>query len=186
MPSNTEYKNQKAVDYILRCAIKEGGHAWYNPYMYDLGCADNIGPSEEFNNELRKYGTIHGMEPYDTVWSYFEINDYGRQYIASKEQAYKDSVSSFKWLRNLVTFLLSVIQLPCVIEGWISYFLNSIIKAIASCCLVLGLVSLLWWPIDMIFMLIWSSCDYLKYAIWKKKNTFAKSMNRFANIYPQL
>lgn len=109
MPSTTEYKNQKAVDYILRCAIKEGGHAGYNPYMYDLGCADNIGPSEDFNNELRKYGTIHGMEPYDTVWSYFEINDYGRQYIASKEQAYKDSVSSFKWLRSIVTFLLSII-----------------------------------------------------------------------------
>ena len=53
MQSNTEYKNQKAVDYILRCAIKEGGHAGYNPYMYDLGCADNIGPSEDFNNELK-------------------------------------------------------------------------------------------------------------------------------------
>lgn len=186
MPSNTEYKNQKAVDYILRCAIKKGGHAGYNPYMYDLGCADNIGPSEEFNNELRKYGTIHGMKPYDTIWSYFEINDYGRQYLASKEQAYKDSVSSFKWLGILVTFLLSIIQEPCVIEGWISYFLNGIIKAVASCCLVLGLVSLLWWPIDIISMLLWSSCDYLKYVIWKKQNTFAKSMKRFVNIYPQL
>ena len=30
-------------------------------------------------------------------------------------------MSSFKWLRNLATFLLSVIQLPFVIEGWISY-----------------------------------------------------------------
>ncbi len=37
MQSNTEYKNQKAVGYILRCAIKEGGHTGYNPYMYDLG-----------------------------------------------------------------------------------------------------------------------------------------------------
>ena len=24
------------------------------------------------------------------------------------------------------------------------------------------------------------------FAIWKKKNTFSKSMNRFVNIYPQL
>lgn len=34
MSPSKEYKNQKAVDYILRCAIKEGGHAGYNPYMY--------------------------------------------------------------------------------------------------------------------------------------------------------
>lgn len=52
MTSNTEYKNQKAVDYILRCAIKEGGHAGYNPYMYDLGCADNIGPSGKSEGQV--------------------------------------------------------------------------------------------------------------------------------------
>ena len=186
MFSKPEYKNQKAIDYILRCAIKEGGHAGYNPYMYDLGFADNIGPSEEFNNELKKYGTIYGIKSYDTVWSFFEINEKGRQYIALKEQAYKKTVSSFKWLRYIATFLLSIIQLPFVIEGWISYLLNSILKAVASCCIVMGLISLIWWPIDMISMLIWSSCDYLKFIIWKKNNTFVKSMKRFATIYPQL
>ena len=117
------------------------------------------------------------------VCSYFEINDYGRQYIASKEQTYKDSVSSCKWLRSVETSLLSIIQLPCVLEGWISYFLNSMIKAFASCCLVLGLVSLLWWSIDMISVLIWFVCDYLKFAIWRKSNTFVKSMNRFADLF---
>lgn len=49
-----------------------------------------------------------------------------------------------------------------------------------------GIVSLVWWPVDMISMLLWSSCDYLKFMIWKKRNTFVKSMNRYADIFPQL
>ena len=88
--------------------------------------------------------------------------------------------------KKLCNIILSDIQLPCVLEGWISYVLNSIVKAIASGCLIFGIVSLVWWPIDMISMLLWSSCDYLKFMIWKKRNTFVKSMNRYADIFPQL
>ena len=51
-------KVSKGVEYILRCAIAKGGSVGYNPYMYRLGCADNIPPSDNFNTELQKYGRI--------------------------------------------------------------------------------------------------------------------------------
>ena len=47
------------LEAVLRRAILQGGSIGYNPDMYDYGFADNIPPSEEFNNKLRQYGTPH-------------------------------------------------------------------------------------------------------------------------------
>lgn len=44
------------LEAVLRRAILQGGSIGYNPDMYDYGFADNIPPSEEFNNKLRQYG----------------------------------------------------------------------------------------------------------------------------------
>lgn len=44
-------KFDKAILFVLRYAIEHDGVASYNPCMYHLGYADNIPPSEEFNNE---------------------------------------------------------------------------------------------------------------------------------------
>ena len=46
------------LEAVLRRAILQGGSIGYNPDMYDYGFADNIPPSEEFNNKLRQYGTL--------------------------------------------------------------------------------------------------------------------------------
>lgn len=85
-------KVSKGVEYILRCAIAKGGSVGYNPYMYRLGCADNIPPSDNFNTELQKYGRIdwggssflgEGNDGWDVpgVWHAFYINDKGRSAI---------------------------------------------------------------------------------------------------------
>ena len=73
------------LEAVLRRAILQGGSIGYNPDMYDYGFADNIPPSEEFNNKLRQYGTLrYSSDRYlfgcDT-WTSFTIDDRGRQYI---------------------------------------------------------------------------------------------------------
>lgn len=75
----------KLVEAVLRRAIRQGGSVGYNPDMYDYGFADNIPPSEEFNNELKKYGklkysydgSLYGCE----TWDSFIIDERGRAYI---------------------------------------------------------------------------------------------------------
>ena len=82
--------------------------------------------------------------------------------------------------------VLSLIQLVCVIEGWISYFLNFILKGISSILFFVAFISLIWWPLDMLCGLIWSSCDYLKHLIWNKGFTWEASVRRWINHFPQL
>ena len=59
-------KLERAITYILRYAIAEGGRAYYNPCMYNLGFADNIPPSDEFNRELCKFGQVHYERYFDS------------------------------------------------------------------------------------------------------------------------
>ena len=52
-------------------------------------------------------------------------------------------------MKTIIILLLSIIQLPCIIEGWISYFLNCIVKMLSSIMFFTAIVSLIWWPLDM-------------------------------------
>lgn len=74
---------QKVIDNILRYAIRNDGIVDYT-YMYKFGFADNVPPSEEFNNELRKYGVLSHYSMYD-AWGAFTINEDGRKYIMEKD-----------------------------------------------------------------------------------------------------
>ena len=93
------------LEAVLRRAIIQGGSIGYNPDMYDYGFADNIPPSEEFNNKLRQYGTLrYSSDRYmfgcDT-WSSFTIDERGRQYIKELDR-HKDG--PFK-IKKIVRFL---------------------------------------------------------------------------------
>lgn len=80
---------KKKVEMALRIAIShDDGTLGYNPDMYRLGFADNIRPSSEFNEELKKYGTFHYFRPIDMDnylfrddWNSFTINEHGRDVI---------------------------------------------------------------------------------------------------------
>ena len=98
----------KKVELVLRMAIVKGGKIGYNPDMYKLGYADNITPSKEFNDELKKYGSLkydyigYGeFLPFDNTWSSFTIDERGRQYIKSLDRQ-KDG--PFK-IKKLIRFL---------------------------------------------------------------------------------
>ena len=185
---------ENAITYILRYAIAKGGKAYYNPCMYHLGFADNIPPSEEFNRELCKFGKVHYDGYIDEVcnysyydsWTYFEINEFGRKYIAEKDKTLNGPFGILKLFRYSASIILSLIQFVCVIEGWISYFLNRILKAISSILFIVAILSFAWWPLDMLCGAIWSGCDYLKHKIWNKSFLWEASVKRWVNHIPQL
>lgn len=178
----------RAIRYVLRYAIEHNGKAYYNPCMYYLGFADNIPPSENFNNELRKYGSLHysgyvdGYEYYDyDAWDYFQIDERGEKYIKDLEPA-----GLGKIVRMLLTVSLSILQIPFVLEGWISYFLNSIIKFLSAIFFPIALVSFVWWPLDMLCGFCWMLCDWLKHIIWDRGFKWGASSKRWVNHFPEL
>ena len=69
-------------------------------------------------------------------------------------------------MRILLILILSLIQLPCVIEGWISYFLNCIVKLISDIIFLLAIISIRRWPLDMLCGALWAGCECLKQKLF--------------------
>ena len=186
-----QIKYEKAIRYVLRYAINHDGIASYNPCMYDLGFADNIPPSEDFNRELKKFGRLqygrnleedeyYGNYGYD-IWNYFQIDERGKKYIKEFEP------SRFaKTLAIPFMIVLSILQIPFVIEGWISFFLNCIIKILAAIFFPIALISFIWWPLDMLCGFCWMLCDWIKRKLWDKNHKWEYSARRWVNIFPEL
>lgn len=191
---NESNSRQKAIEYILRYAVEHGDRAGYNPCAYYIGFDDANVPSEDFNRELKKYGVLEysdfgcdfGYSTYNSGWSCFVISEYGKQYIAEKDKSMNGPFNLFKVIRIITTLILSVIQIPFLLEGWISYLLNLVVKFLSNIIFVISLVSFVWWPIDMLSLLGWVMCDYIKYKIWGRTFLFKASTERYMNHYPQL
>jgi|ADurb_Cas_03_Slu_FD_contig_21_2713014_length_1052_multi_5_in_0_out_0_2 hypothetical protein len=191
---NENDSRQQAIEYILIYAIENGGRAGYNPCAYYIGFDDSNKPSESFNEELKKYGRLeyhnldydYGYSSYNRGWSCFVINEYGKQYIAEKEKKINGPLNLFLGIRRILTLVLNIIQIPFIIEGWISYLLNLMIMFLSKIIFIISLLSFVWWPIDMLSLLGWVICDYLKYKIWGKAFLFKESIARYMNHYPIL
>ena len=179
----------KAILFVLRYAIEHDGVASYNPCMYHLGYADNIPPSEEFNNELKKYGSLEysrNLDEYSYLnhissWSCFRIDERGRKYVKELEPS-----ELGKMISSVLTLCLSILQLPFVIEGWISYFLHYTLKIISAIFFPIVLISFIWWPIDLLCGLCWMGCDWLKHIIWDKDFRWEVSSKRWTEHFPEL
>lgn len=120
------------LEAVLRRAILQGGRIGYNPDMYDFGFADNIPPSEEFNNKLRQYGTLHYSYD-DSIWgswSSFTIDDRGRQYIKELDRKKDGPFKIKKIIRFTFNSFLIGFCLPIVIalgiEVVLAYFFCNI------------------------------------------------------------
>lgn len=72
--------------------------------------------------------------------------------------------------------LLSIIQIPCIIEGWLSYILNCIIKMLARITFLLAIVSLVWWPLDMLCGICWAYCECLKWKLQGRELLLRKNI----------
>ena len=171
--------NKKVIIHILRCAIEHNGKVYYDKCMRDLNLTGKSNRAEDLNIELRKFGSLHyeySTSKQHNAWEYFEINDYGRKYV---EQFEYKGIS--KIIRQVVSFMLTLIQFVALTEGWISYLLGSIT---ASLFTPLSYFSLLWYPIDVLFRYMWMLCDCLKLNLWSKYFTWKDSYKRWNNYFP--
>lgn len=87
-------------------------------------------------------------------------------------------------MRTIILLFLSIIQLPCVIEGWISYFLNCIVKILSNMIFLLAIVSFVWWPLDMLCAVLWAGCEYIKHKILSRDIEFADALTLYTRLFP--
>lgn len=87
-------------------------------------------------------------------------------------------------MRILLILILSLIQFPCVIEGWISYFLNCIIKLIYSIIFLLAMISFIWWPLDMLCGTLWAGCECLKQKVFSRNIKFSDALILYTQLFP--
>lgn len=82
--------------------------------------------------------------------------------------------------------LLPIIQIPCAIEGWLSYILNCIVKMLAKIVFLLAIVSFVWWPVDMLCGICWAGCEWLKWKLQGKALSFSEALVLYMQHYPQV
>lgn len=89
-------------------------------------------------------------------------------------------------MNTLLIIILSIIQLPFLLEGWISFFLNSIIKALSKILFIIAIISFVWWPIDMLSGICWTVCECAKFKLAGKDLSFQEGLVLYMRNYPQL
>jgi len=85
---------------------------------------------------------------------------------------------------KIIILLLSIIQFPCVIEGWISYFLNCIIKMLSSIIFLFAIVSFVWWPLDMLCGILWVGCECVKQKCLSRNIEFSDALMLYTRLFP--
>lgn len=89
-------------------------------------------------------------------------------------------------MRMLLILILSLIQLPCVIEGWISYFLNCIVKLTSDIIFLLAIISFVWWPLDMLCGALWAGCECLKQKLFSRNIKFSDALILYTQLFPTI
>lgn len=85
----------------------------------------------------------------------------------------------------LLILILSLIQLPCVIEGWISYFLNCIVKLISDIIFLLAIISFVWWPLDMLCGALWADVNALS-KTFSRNIKFSDALILYTQLFPTI
>ncbi len=81
---------------------------------------------------------------------------------------------------------LSIIQLVCYVEGWISFFLNCIVKFLSRILFLFSIISFVWWPLDMLCGFLWAGCEYAKQRIMGNRMEFTDALALYTQLYPKL
>lgn len=88
--------------------------------------------------------------------------------------------------------ILSLCQFPFLIEGWLSFSLNLLIKLllqyspIFNIILFFGVVSYIWLPLDMLSAGCWAACEYVKAKLELRNITFGEAYVAYVAQYPEL
>lgn len=86
----------------------------------------------------------------------------------------------------LLVLPLNLIQVICVIEGWLSYFLHYIFKQISKVIFILAIVTFVWWPLDLLCGVLWAGCECLRRRLASQKITFSEALMLWTNFFPTL
>ena len=89
-------------------------------------------------------------------------------------------------MRTILIILFSIIQIPCVLEGWLSYILNCLIKMLSRIIFLLAIVSFIWGPLDMFCGICWASCESIKLKLQGIDIDFSEALVLYVQHYPQL
>lgn len=89
-------------------------------------------------------------------------------------------------MKIILILLLSIVQIPCVIEGWLSHILNCIVKVLTKIVFLLAIVSFIWWPLDMLCGVCWAGCECLKWKLQGKLLPFPEALVLYMQHYPQV
>lgn len=90
------------------------------------------------------------------------------------------------WVLLIVGLLLKIMELPFMIWGWVSFFINSLLKSVSQGCLIFIIPSLILWPIDMVCLLACSCLIYLRIKTLGERMGFKDAVSIYLNRFPQL
>lgn len=96
------------------------------------------------------------------------------------------------FIKTILISILSFLQLPFLIEGWLSFSLNLLIKLLLqfnsffNIILLFGVISFIWWPLDMLSAVCWGACEYAKAKLEKRNISFSEALASYIAQYPKL
>ncbi len=95
-------------------------------------------------------------------------------------------------MKIILISILSFFQFPFLIEGWLSFSLNLLIRLLLqynfffNIILLGGIVSFIWWPLDMLSAVCWATCEYAKVKLEKRNIDFSEAFAAYIAQYPKL
>jgi hypothetical protein len=97
-----------------------------------------------------------------------------------------DNPSLVNFIRVIISLFLTLIQYIFIIEAWISYVLNSLLKFLSTFFFPIALLSFLWWPLDMLCGFCWMILDWIKHLMYHVEFNWKESAYRWTRQFPNL
>ncbi|CAK7035740.1 MAG: hypothetical protein PARBB_01883 [Parabacteroides distasonis] len=97
-------------------------------------------------------------------------------------------------MKTTLIIILTLVQFPFIVEGWISFLLNLLIKFLLQHDFLFffnflflgGLISFVWWPLDMLSGACWALCECIKAKLVNVHLSFSEAMVAYVNQYPKI
>lgn len=97
-------------------------------------------------------------------------------------------------MKTTLIIILTLVQFLFVIEGWISFLLNLLIKFLLQHDFLFffnflflgGLISLVWWPLDLLSAACWALCECIKAALVNIHLSFSEAWIAYIDQYPKI
>ena len=89
-------------------------------------------------------------------------------------------------MKTIIYFLLSILELPFIILGFLDYFINLICKPLSAGCFLFVIPAILLVPISLIHNTGGSSIIYLKNNIMGNTISYSQALTIYQSRFPEL